>query len=197
MPMNLNNTTPSAPTGGQNVTWQHDGSNNVSAYVIGTGGGTGPTGPTGPTGTGSTGPTGPTGTGTTGPTGTAGSTGPTGPAGPTGSGSSSLVIGFVVNSGAIASPAAPKTIASHAGTITTCAYVVTASSASVAFTFDIKQNGTSVFSSPPTIAAGTAGGTTGNFSLSSGSLSVSKGDVFEFDITSGSSAWILSLQVET
>ena len=73
MPLNFNNTTPSAPTGGQNVTWQHDGSNNVSAYVIGTGGGTGPTGPTGPTGTGSTGPTGPTGPTGSGVTGSLGS----------------------------------------------------------------------------------------------------------------------------
>jgi hypothetical protein len=33
MPMNLNNTTPAAPGSNVNVTWQKDGSGNVSAYV--------------------------------------------------------------------------------------------------------------------------------------------------------------------
>ncbi len=33
MPMNLNNTTPAAPGSNTNVTWQQDGSGNVSAYV--------------------------------------------------------------------------------------------------------------------------------------------------------------------
>ena len=35
MAINLNSTTPAAPTGGGNVTWQEDGSGNVSAYVTG------------------------------------------------------------------------------------------------------------------------------------------------------------------
>ena len=33
MSINLNNTTPSAPAGSSNVTWQEDASGNVSAYV--------------------------------------------------------------------------------------------------------------------------------------------------------------------
>lgn len=37
MPMNLNNTTPAAPGGNTNVTWQKDGSGNVSAYVSASG----------------------------------------------------------------------------------------------------------------------------------------------------------------
>jgi len=37
MPMNLNNTTPVAPAGNTNVTWQKDGSGNVSAYVSASG----------------------------------------------------------------------------------------------------------------------------------------------------------------
>ena len=31
--INLNNTLPAAPSGSQNVSWQQDGSGNVSAYV--------------------------------------------------------------------------------------------------------------------------------------------------------------------
>ena len=33
MSLNLNNTTPAAPTGNVNVLWQYDGSGNVSAYT--------------------------------------------------------------------------------------------------------------------------------------------------------------------
>ena len=102
-----------------------------------------------------------------------------------------------MNSGAIASPAAPFLLASKAGNITVCSYVVTSSDASTAFTFDILKNGISVFSSAPTIAAGVSSGTKGTFSLSSGSLSVSESDVFQLDITSGTSSWKLVAQVET
>lgn len=35
MSVNLNNTTPSAPSGSTNVLWQTDGSGNISAYVLG------------------------------------------------------------------------------------------------------------------------------------------------------------------
>lgn len=33
MSVNLSNTTPAAPTGGTNITWQNDGSGNVSGYI--------------------------------------------------------------------------------------------------------------------------------------------------------------------
>lgn len=33
MSVNLSNTTPAAPTGGTNITWQTDGSGNVSGYI--------------------------------------------------------------------------------------------------------------------------------------------------------------------
>ena len=122
----------------------------------------------------------------------AGVPGPTGPAGWTG-----VIIGFVINSGSIAAPALPKLISGKSGTLTKCSYVVTASDPTTNFTFNVKQNGTSVFASAPTIPAGTAAGSTGTFSLSSPSLAVNQGDVFEFDITAGSSIWVLSLQLET
>lgn len=46
MAINLNGTTPAAPAGATNVTWQSDVSGNVSAYVSSTGG-TGPVNSTG------------------------------------------------------------------------------------------------------------------------------------------------------
>lgn len=112
--------------------------------------------------------------------------------------SEQLTIGFVMNSGATGTNAGPELAASHAGTVSQCVIVTKASDASVALTIKIKQNGTDVFPADPTVAAGTGSGTISIFTaLTSSPLTVNKGDVFTIDITSGTSSWQFTAQLET
>jgi collagen type VII alpha len=143
--------------------------------------------------TGSTGATGPTGS-----TGTTGATGATGAAGTAGA-NASLSMGFVVNSGTVGTDAAPRLLAPRAGSFSSCAVVTTSSDVSVPFQFDIKKNGTSIFTGTlPIISAGTSVGTvTSITSLTSVPLTVSASDVFGLNIIQGSSSWIATLQLET
>ncbi|HLI33404.1 MAG TPA: hypothetical protein VKW70_00045 [Terriglobia bacterium] len=109
-----------------------------------------------------------------------------------------LTIGFVINSGAQGTNVGPMLAAPHAGTLSKCVVVIKASDASTALTFKIKQNGTDIFSTDPTVAAGTPIGTVNTFSaLISSPLSVAQGDVFTIDITTGSAAWAFTAQLET
>lgn len=112
--------------------------------------------------------------------------------------SGSLVIGFVINSGATGTNVGPEFAAPRAGTISKCKVVTKASDGSVDLTFKIKQNGVDVFSADPTVAHGTAAGTVSTFTaLTSTPLTVAPDDVFTIDITGGSSSWIVTIQLET
>jgi hypothetical protein len=109
-----------------------------------------------------------------------------------------LTINFIVNDGSAGTNIGPELPAPHAGTVSRCKVVTKASDASVDLTFKIKQNGVDVFSSDPTVAHGTAGGTLSTFTaLTSSPLPVADGDIFTIDITSGSSAWICTILLET
>jgi hypothetical protein len=111
--------------------------------------------------------------------------------------SSPLVIGFVINDGDAGTNVGPEFPAPHPGTISKCKVLVKASDASVDLTFKINQNGVDVFSSDPTIAHGTAGGTLFTFTaLTSSPLPVAADDKFTIDITSGSGAWKFTTQLE-
>lgn len=109
------------------------------------------------------------------------------------------VVGFIISSGIVATNAGPMLAAPSAGKINSCVVVTKASDASIPFQFDIKQNGTSVFTGTlPTVSAGTSSGTVTTFtSLTSVPLTVAKGDVFSINIIQGSSSWLATVQLET
>jgi hypothetical protein len=110
---------------------------------------------------------------------------------------SKLVIGFVINSGAAGTNVGPMLAAPRSASVTKCIVVTKASDATAALMFTIRQNGTAVFSTPPTVAAGTAGGTVSTFTaLTSSPLPVGASDVFTLDITAGATAWQFTAQLE-
>lgn len=108
-----------------------------------------------------------------------------------------VVIGFVLNSGVTGTNVGPMLAAPHAGSVSKCVVAVKASDGSTALTFTINKNGASVFSSNPTIAGGAVSGSVSTFtSLTSTPLPVIASDVFSIDITSGTSSWIFTAQLE-
>lgn len=111
--------------------------------------------------------------------------------------SAPLVMGFILNTGATGTNVGPELIASRAGSFTKCKIVTKASDGATPLTFKIKQNGVNIFSADPTVSAGTAGGTiTTSTSLTSSPLSVAADDLFTIDVTSGSSSWQVTVQLE-
>lgn len=107
------------------------------------------------------------------------------------------VIGFVMNTGATGSNVGPMLVASKAGSFTRCVVVIKTSDAATALTFTINKNGASVFSSNPTVAAGTASGTVSTVgTLVSSPLTVNAGDTLSIDITSGNATWVFTAQLE-
>ena len=111
--------------------------------------------------------------------------------------SASLTIGFVLNSGATGTSVAPRQVAPRAGSFTKCKVVTNASDGVTDFTFRIKQNGTDIFSADPTVSHGTAAGTLSTFSsLTSAPLSVAVDDIFSLDVTSGTTSWQTTIQLE-
>lgn len=175
--INLNNTTPAAPAHSVNVQWQADAPSldptvirNVSAYV---------------------------------PAATAAALGlvrgDSATVAVAADGTLSvqaIAIGFGITSGAIATNVTLPMPAPRAGQIAGCVVVVQASDGALNLTFRIKKNGTDVFSTDPTIAAGAAAGTVQTFALSAASIAVAKNDVFTMDISVGSSAWKFTAQLE-
>lgn len=180
--INLNNTTPAAPAGAQNVEWQADPpsldpavSRNVSANVpIATGSDFGLVRPDGATiaiaeGVLSVIPAG-----------------------------VPMVIGFVIGSGSPGTNVGPLLLAPRAGTLSKCLLAVKSSDSSLALQFRVRQNGTDLFSSDPVVEPATAEGSVFSFSGLVGSpVTVNPGDLFSIDIISGSSNWSFTAQMET
>lgn len=100
-----------------------------------------------------------------------------------------------VGSGATGTIIGGYLVAPLSGAITTGRIVITASHASTDLTFDIKQNGTSIFSSPRTITHGASPGAVTDLTsaLTSASITVAAADTFSLAITSGDTAWIFSV----
>jgi hypothetical protein len=108
-----------------------------------------------------------------------------------------LVIGFIIADGTAGTNIGPELAAPRTGQVTKCKIVTKTSDGSTALTLKIKQNGTDVFSVDPTVTAGTSGGTVSTFTtLTSSPLPVTIDDVFKIDITSGTSSWVFSVQLE-
>jgi hypothetical protein len=109
-----------------------------------------------------------------------------------------LTIGFVMNTGATGTNVGPELLAPHAGSISKCKVRIKAATGATALTFRINKNGSNVFTSDQTISAGTTGTVTITaLAASPPPLAVSADDVFTIDITSGSSSWIFTAQLET
>jgi hypothetical protein len=112
--------------------------------------------------------------------------------------SSGLTIGFIINDGSAGTGVGPTLISPRTDTVSTCKLVTKASDLSTALIFRINQNGTSIFTSNQTIAAGTAAGTlTTITALTSSPLTVTADDLFTIDIIQGSSTWAFTVQIET
>lgn len=110
-----------------------------------------------------------------------------------------VVVLFGVNKGAgtVANDAALR-VPARAASVVRCKVTVTASDATVDFQFRIKQNGTDIFSTDPTVTHGAAAGSVSTFTgLTSNPLIVADGDVFSFDILAGSASWALVIQLES
>jgi hypothetical protein len=106
-------------------------------------------------------------------------------------------VGFDINNGSTGTNVGPMLPANNAGVVNKCVIVTKASDAVTDLTFKIKKNGTDVFSVDPTITHGTASGTlTTVTTLTSVPLSVAANDVFTIDITSGTSTWQFTAQLE-
>lgn len=111
---------------------------------------------------------------------------------------SPLTVQYVILDGSTGTNVGPELPAPHAGQINKCKVVTKTSDGAIDLTFKIKQNGVDVFSADPTVAAGTAGGTVSTFTtLTSVPLPVAADDVFTIDITSGSSAWQVTIVLES
>ena len=97
---------------------------------------------------------------------------------------------FSIANGSAVSPAAPYVLAPVAGPVSNCYFTTLASDGATNLVFNLKKNGTSILSgSSATVSAATSPGTVSTFSLTSGTISVSQGDKWELDITTGTAAW--------
>jgi hypothetical protein len=102
-----------------------------------------------------------------------------------------IAVGWMMSTGVTGSNVGKRLAAQRIGSIYGGQIVVDASDGSTALTFDIKKNGTSIFTSARTIAAGTSAGTVTSLTsaLTSNPTTVAIADVFTLDITSGTSSW--------
>lgn len=111
--------------------------------------------------------------------------------------SGGMMVGFTVNDGSVATRATNTYASRQAGQVIKCVIVVTASDPTTDLTFKILQNGADVFSADPTVTHGTAADTlVTSTSLTSVPLAVAADDKFYLQITSGSSAWKFTAQLE-
>jgi hypothetical protein len=111
---------------------------------------------------------------------------------------SSIVIGFMMASGATGATLTPpgRLVAPRAAVISKCKVIINAADATTDLTFNIKKNGTSVFSGAQTVTHGTAAGTLQTLSLATPTISVAADDIFTIDITSGTAVWSFTAQLE-
>lgn len=109
-----------------------------------------------------------------------------------------FTFGIVAGAGGAGTSVTLPVLAPRAANIAKCKVVVKASDATADFQFRIKQNGTDIFSTDPTVTHGTAANTVVTFTaLTSSPLAVAADDVFTLDIVSGSATWALTIQLES
>jgi hypothetical protein len=80
---------------------------------------------------------------------------------------------------------------------TKCVVTVKFSDTVTGLSFRIKQNGTNVFTTNPTVAAGSASGSVFTFTaLTSSPLTVAANDLFTIDILTGTANWQFTAVME-
>jgi hypothetical protein len=108
-----------------------------------------------------------------------------------------ILIGFAIGNGTVGTNVGPMLASPRASSVTKCVVTTKASDSLLGLVFRIKKNGTNVFSSNPSLVAGTGSGTVTVFtSLTSSPLAVALSDVFSLDILTGSSNWQFAAQME-
>ena len=97
---------------------------------------------------------------------------------------------FNLATGAVASPAAPYVIAPSGGTVSHCYFTTSTSDSGTNLIFNVKFDGTNILSGTnATVTAGTSAGTISTFSLTSGTITITQGELWELDISTGTSNW--------
>ena len=90
----------------------------------------------------------------------------------------------------MASPAAPYVIAPSGGTVSHCYFTTSTSDSGTNLIFNVKFDGTNILSGTnATVTAGTSAGTISTFSLTSGTITITQGELWELDISTGTSNW--------
>lgn len=115
------------------------------------------------------------------------------------------IIGFIINDGSTGTNVGPVLPAGRSGTVDTVTVAIKASDPSIPLTFDIWQNGVSIFDPAlplPTIAAAAAptakaSECTQFTNLATSPLTVTENDIFTINISSGSSTWQFTVAIET
>ena len=108
-----------------------------------------------------------------------------------------IVIGFIIGNGTPGTNVGPDLLSPRASSLSKCVVVVKNSDATIGLTINVKKNGTTVFSSNPTVAAGSGSGTVFTFtSLTTVPTAVAANDVFTIDVLTGTSNWQFTAQME-
>jgi hypothetical protein len=110
-----------------------------------------------------------------------------------------MVIGFMLAAATTGTAVTPpgRLVAPRSGLLRRCKVVVNTVDIGTVLTFRIKQNGTSVFTADNSVSTSTSVGAILTFTnLTSIPLPVAVDDVFTLDITSGSSVWSVTIQLE-
>jgi hypothetical protein len=107
------------------------------------------------------------------------------------------IVGWWMPGVAPATANLPALASGRGGDTSQVVVVIVASDALVNLSFDILQNGASIFETPPVIAAATAAGELPPITnLVSTPLTVEQDDVFTFNMIAGSTSWFFSAQLE-
>jgi hypothetical protein len=107
------------------------------------------------------------------------------------------IVGFWVPSGVAGVNVGPMLPSGRAGDTSQVAVVVKTSDALVNLSFDILQNGASIFQQPPVIPAATlAGALLVVTNLASTPLTVAQNDVFSISVLAGSASWAFVAQLQ-
>jgi hypothetical protein len=111
--------------------------------------------------------------------------------GGTGAAAMPVTVGWMMSTGATGTNVGKRLVAPRAGQITKGRIVIDSSDGTTDLTFDIKKNGTTIFSSARTITHGASAGAVTDLSsaLSSNPTAISEADVFTLDVTAGTSSW--------
>lgn len=120
---------------------------------------------------------------------------PTGAAGNPTISATLAALGFVLTAGATGTDVGPHLVALRAGSLTKCIVAIKTADASVTLTFNIKKNGTTIFSSNPSIPGGASGVMDESSNLATTPTPVAVNDLFTIDVVSGNANWSVTIEL--